>query len=112
MQNQPMFEINGSGRYVNVDKSYFIKQVTECVELFNIKRNINSLGHNIEIDFSLINGSLYLNFNQLKNLFDVGDKVLRDHINNVLGFWLHTNLNMNKGGGQIAPPLSHTIAES
>ena len=109
LQTEQMFQINNSGRYVNVDKNYFIQHLTSPIQLFDVVRHIQTDRGVLELNFTDINGSLYLTHDQLEILFNVSHKTLRDHINNILGSYLEYVSSIRTGGGQIAPPQSHTI---
>ena len=111
LENQPMFEINDKKQYINVDKSYFTCHLTTPIQLFNVTRHIQTDRGVLELNFTDINGSLYLTQDQLMALFNTSDKSLRDHINNILGSYLEYVSSSNQVilGGEIPPPNSYQI---
>ena len=57
LQTNEMFQTNNSGRYVNVDKNYFIQQLTSPIQLFNVPRPIQTDRGMMEFSFTDINGN-------------------------------------------------------
>ena len=108
LQTEQMFEINKQGKYININKEYFIKQTLESVQLFGVTRQIQTNFGNINVNFTDINGNLYLTQDQLVEMFNVSKATIGNHINTILGEWLRLN-NMERGGSTISTPLSHTI---
>ena len=110
LQTKEMFKTNAKNQYINVNKSLFIQHVTTPVQLFNVIRPITTDRGIIEFNFTDVNGSLYLTQEQLETLFNVSNKTLRDHINNILGSYLEY-MPSTQGGGENPPPLSYTILQ-
>ena len=98
--------------YSHVNKSMFIKQPTSEVIPFSVERQLvdDYIGLDILVNFTDIEGSLYLCGSQLIDLFGTDEKHIRNHLNNVYGEYLDRNgiFTMNDvqswGGEKFAPP--------
>ena len=92
MTDNSMFQKTAKG-YSHVDKTLFIKQPTTSITPFSVERQLvdNFVELNIPVNFTDIEGSLYLCGSQLVDLFGVSSNYITQHLNNIYGEYLDRN---------------------